>query len=113
MQHDNRLLKYILDIESAINDIDEIKIICDNRFDKFNDNFLTKHATERLLEIIGEAMNHIVKIHPGLKITGAKHIIGLRNLIIHSYDVVDPEILWGIIQTDIPVLKNELHLLRR
>ena len=73
---------------------------------------MAKRAVERQLEIIGEAVNHMSKIDPNINISGAKHIVGLRNLIIHSYDAVDPEILWGIIQKDVPVLKVELQELR-
>lgn len=68
--------------------------------------FWQKRAIERQLEIIGEAVNQMVKIDPDSQISGAKPIVGLRNLIIHSYDAVDAELLWGIIKSDIPVLKE-------
>lgn len=111
MQH-NKMLKYILDIESIIAEIDAVCKMYGNDFERFKDDFLAKRAVERQLEIIGEAVNHLTKLDRSLQITGAKHIIGLRNIIIHSYDTVDPAILWGIIQKDIPVLKKELQQLR-
>lgn len=111
MQH-SKLLKYILDIESVIAEIEQVCKRYDDDFNKFNEDFLAKRAVERELEIIGEAVNHISKIDPGIKVSGTKHIVGHRNLIIHSYDAVDPEMLWGIIQKDIPVLKKELQELR-
>jgi len=64
------------------------------------------------LEIIGEATNKLKNIEGEIQISGAKHIIALRNLIVHSYDAVDPEILWGIIQKDIPKLKLEIEALK-
>ena len=105
------LLKYILDIESIINEIDEVKKIY-NTFEKFNEDFLAKRAIERHLEIIGEAINNIRKIDSNINITSVKQIINLRNFIIHAYNSVDTGILWGIIQKDIPILKKEIDDLR-
>ena len=103
----NQILKYILDIESIIQEIDEIKRL-NQTFEKFDADFVAKRAIERELEIIGEAVNNIRKISPDINISSVKQIVNLRNLIIHSYDTVDSAILWAIIQKDIPILKNEL-----
>ena len=111
MQH-NKILKYILDIESIIKEIEQIKNLY-NTYDKFDNDFLVKRAIERELEIIGEAINNIRKINPKIEISGVKQIVNLRNLIIHSYDSVDSAILWGIIQKDIPLLKQELIELKK
>ena len=40
--------------------------------------------------------------------SGAK-IIGLRNRIVHDYFNIDVEIVWEIIQTDLPNLKSKLQ----
>ena len=31
-------------------------------------------------------------------------MISARNILIHNYDGVDPEIVWGIVERDIPSL---------
>jgi uncharacterized protein with HEPN domain len=31
---------------------------------------------------------------------------GLRNVIVHEYFGIDLEIVWGVIERDLPVLKN-------
>lgn len=111
MQHNN-LLKYILDIESIIEEIDKVKELYPS-YEVFDGDFLAKRAVERHLEIIGEAINNIRKTNDEINISGVKQIVNLRNLIIHSYDSVDAGILWGIIQKDIPVLKQELSELRK
>tara|TARA_R110000744_G_scaffold337559_1_gene442748 strand:+ start:389 stop:730 length:342 start_codon:yes stop_codon:yes gene_type:complete len=104
----SRILKYILDMESIIHEIEEVKASVDNNFEAFRKDMMATRAIERQLEIIGEASTKILQIDPSVKITGIKSIISLRNYIIHAYDSVDLEILWGIIQKDIPVLKEEL-----
>lgn len=108
-----KALKYILDIESIISELDLIKKKVKNNFTLFQKDFIIKRASERDLEIIGEAINKLIKLEPEIQISGTKNIIGLRNLIIHSYDSVDDEIIWGILQNDIPILKTEIKLIKK
>ena len=44
----------------------------------------TKKAVERNIEIIGEAVNRILKTDDNFPLDEAKNIIGTRNRIIHS-----------------------------
>lgn len=108
----NRVLKYILDIESIISEIEEIKLSVNNNFEKFKNDMKSTRAVERQLEIIGEAANKLSQIDPSIKISGIKGIISLRNYLAHSYDTVEHQILWGIIQKDLPILSKELKDLR-
>ena len=71
-----------------------------------------QRAIERDLEIIGEAIRKIIEIDPTITITSAKNIIGLRNIISHAYDSVEPEMIWGIIQNNIPILADEIKKLK-
>lgn len=104
-----KLLKYILDIESVIGEVELIKKATANNFDKFAADIILQRAVERSLEIIGEAVKKILEIDPNAPISDSKKIIGLRNIISHAYDSIEPELLWGIIQRNIPVLKEELR----
>jgi len=108
-----KALKYILDIESIISELELIKSRVNNNFNLFQKDFIIKRACERDLEIIGEAINKLIQLEPNINISSTKNIIGLRNLIIHSYDSVEDEIIWGIIQKDIPILKAEIELIKR
>ncbi|MCH8547118.1 MAG: DUF86 domain-containing protein [Cryomorphaceae bacterium] len=108
-----KLLKYILDIESVIEEIEAIKRKTKNDFNNFSNDIILQRAIERDLEIIGEAIRKIVEINPNTQITSAKNIIGLRNIISHAYDSVEPEMLWSIIQKNIPVLANEIQNLKK
>lgn len=107
-----KLLKYILDIESVIEEIESIKQKTKNDFNNFSDDIILQRAVERDLEIIGEAIRKIIEINPNIQITASKNIIGLRNIISHAYDSVEPEMLWGIIQKNIPVLADEIRNLK-
>lgn len=63
---------------------------------------------EREFEIIGEALSRVLKINNKISITDARKIVNLRNYIIHAYDYVVTEILWGIIVKHIPILEEEI-----
>lgn len=107
-----KILKYILDIESVIQEIETIKTKANYNFNSFKSDIILQRAIERDLEIIGEAIRKIIEIDPFVTITSAKNIIGLRNIIIHAYDSVEPEMIWGIIQNNIPVLADEIKKIK-
>jgi len=63
-----------------------------------------------LLEIIGEAANRVPgsaqEKYPSIP---WKQIVGLRNRLIHGYDSVDLDVLWQIMQDDLPALVSALQ----
>lgn len=111
---DERIEKYLFDIKIAIDEIELfIKELSLMNFIEYKQNLLLKRAIERELEIIGEAMNRIIKRDENfiLQIEEAKSIISLRNYIIHSYDSVSDENIWAIIQNHLPKLKTQVEIL--
>ena len=74
------ILKYILDIESVISEIESMKLKANNDFSAFKSDMILRRAAERDLEIIGEAVRKILEIEPTIEITSVKNIIILRNL---------------------------------
>ena len=108
----NEKLKYLLDIESIINELEKIKEFHHSDYNKFSSDFISIRAVERDLMIIGEAVGKILKLDEDVKISSARHIIGLRNMIVHSYDSIDPTTLWRIIIKDLPVLKKEMEKIK-
>ena len=61
-----KLLKYILDIESVIEEIESIKQKTQNDFNNFSKDIIFQRAVERDLEIIGEAIRKIIEINPNI-----------------------------------------------
>ncbi len=66
---------------------------------------------ERNMEIMGEAMNQVLKINPDIPITAARKVVDTRNFVIHAYDSLKPDILWGIVVNHMPLLKQEVEAL--
>ena len=90
-----KLLKYILDIESVIEEIETIKQKSKGDFIIFSGDIILQRALERDLEIIGEAIRKMIELKPDIQITASKNIIGSRNIISHSYDSIEPKLLCG------------------
>ena len=66
-------------------------------------------ALTRLLEIVGEAAARVSTAEQARRPAIPWHaIVGLRNRLIHGYDAVDFDILWNIIEFDLPPLIDEL-----
>ncbi len=60
---------------------------------------------------MGEAINRILKRDPSFDLPSAKEIINTRNRVIHSYDNVTSEFLWGLVVKHIPILKQDVERL--
>lgn len=72
----------------------------------FYDDILFRRGVERNIEIMGEAMNQALKIDPNIPITASRKIVDTRDFVIHAYDSLKPDILWGIVINHIPLLKK-------
>lgn len=100
--------KYLFDIKISIESIFEF--LGEKRdFFEYQNNKLLRRGIEREIEIIGEAMNRIMKIAPEIYIESARQIIDTRNWVIHGYDKVDDVVIWGIISIHLPKLKKEIE----
>ena len=72
----------------------------------------TYDATLRNIELIGEAATHVPdatqEAHPEIE---WRRIIGARNRVAHAYLGIDDDVVWDIIQSDIPDLLPKLRRL--
>jgi len=67
-------------------------------------------AMTRLVEIVGEAAVHVSSEgRQQWSFMPWAEVVGLRNRLIHGYDAVDLDILWDIIQEDLPSLIIDLQ----
>lgn len=110
---DNFTKKHLQDILTAIEEIESFLDNTPKLFDSFANNICLRRAVERNIEIIGEAMNRILKTGSDIKITNARKIVDARNYIIHGYDSLSVDILWSIVINHLPLLKEEVTLLMK
>ena len=84
MSHNERDKSYIYDILKYSQEI--IDIVKGENHNSFVNNRIKRLAIERLIQILGEAANHLSKdfMQENQDIPWSK-IIGLRNKIVHDY----------------------------
>lgn len=95
------------DIELSIAEIYDFLPVKRDFF-SFQKDLKARKAVERNIEIIGEAMDRILKTDPTFPISYSRKIVDTRNRIIHRYDSVSEDIIWLIINRYLPVLEKEV-----
>jgi len=108
---DEYIEKHLTDILISINEIESYFTKGNMRYDNFAKDTLRQRAVERNIEIIGEAVNRILKIDPTFELSNARAIVNTRNKVIHGYDNITSVFLWGLVINHIPSLKNEVDYL--
>lgn len=108
------VLACLKDIEQSISEIYDF-LPSDRDFFAFQRDIKTRKAIERNIEIIGEAMDRILKTDSTIKITDSRKIVDTRNRIIHGYDSVSEDVVWTIVVRYLPILEKEVKelLLKR
>ena len=101
---------YLNDILNAANAILDYLKDCPTFDDYLNDR-KTRRAVEREFEIIGEAMNRVLKLEPTINISDARKIVDFRNFVIHDYNRIDNQLVWRTSQTKLPQLIEEVSQL--
>jgi uncharacterized protein with HEPN domain len=95
----------IEDIREAIEKIE--RYVSGLNHDAFIKDDKTIDSVVRNLEIIGEAANRIPESvraqYSGIE---WRKIVGLRNRVVHDYFSIDVEIVWEIVQKDLPVFRS-------
>ncbi|MBK0382599.1 DUF86 domain-containing protein [Pedobacter sp. SD-b] len=54
-------------------------------------------------------MSRILRKDDTLSISSSRKLVDLRNRVIHGYDTVSDETIWGIVFRHLPVLKIEVQ----
>ena len=109
---DVKIKACLFEILNSINEIESYFVATPKVFEVFQNDLKTKRAIERNIEIIGEAVSRIIKQDPTIRISNSRKIVDVRNRIIHGYDSVSNDIIWGIVIRNLPdLLKEVLELL--
>lgn len=97
----------LMHIIDAIHEVESYILNVD--FDIFMQNSMMRFACIKQIEIIGEASNHISQeTKSKFSSVAWSQIIGMRNVLVHEYFGVDSNLVWEIIKTDLPELKNNV-----
>lgn len=106
---DNKIKAWLYDILNAIMEIESFFNDGSKEFANYQNDLRTKRAVERNIEIIGEALSRILRHDETIIISNSRKIVDARNRIIHGYESVSDEIIWGIIIRHLPILQAEIQ----
>ena len=98
-------------VEDILDAMDKAEILVEGfTYEEFEADFRTNFAVIRALEIIGEASKRVPmdvrRQYPEIPWRG---MAGMRDRIIHGYDTVDLQIVWDVVQQDIPEIKPQVQ----
>jgi len=101
---------YLQDISDALTELEEYtsgKTLSGYLADR-----QLRRSVERVFEIIGEAMSHLIHRFPEsrTRIDHARRIANFRNFIVHEYRNVNDELVWDIVARSAPILINKSTL---
>lgn len=79
-------------------------------FADFDNDLVLRSAVERQFEILGEALGQLARLDAALaaKIPDLRQIVAFRNILIHSYALIDRARVWHTAQDDLPSLRAAL-----
>ena len=101
--------QYLEDILQAIRDIEQYTANAKD-FDEFSSSAMRVHAILYNLEIIGEAVKNIpAAVKKKYSYVEWRKMAGLRDIVAHEYFGVSLEIIWGVIQNNLPLVKEQIE----
>ena len=87
-----------------------LSFVKSRRREDLDDDRMLSLALVRLVEIMGEAANHVSESCQAKYFQIPwRQIIGMRNRIIHAYFDVDLDIIWQVITQDLGSLLSEIQ----
>ena len=94
-------------VEDILDAMEKAELLIEGvSYEQFEAEFRINFAVVRALEIIGEASKRLPdSLREKYTEVPWKGMAGMRDRIIHGYDNVDYQIIWGVVKQDIPEIK--------
>lgn len=109
MKEDLVFIEHILDSINAIESFSK-----NLKKEELSSNRLKQSAIVREIEVIGEAVKNVSEnLKNKHKEVSWREIAGTRDKMIHHYFGVDLNIIWAIIEIDLPKLKGKILRIKR
>jgi len=103
--------QFLLDVKAACG---KLSAFTNNRtFEEYKQDDMLRSAVERQFEIIGEALNQMLRYDPTIasRISNWKKIIAFRNRLVHGYSSIDDAVVWGVLEENLQRLQTEINSL--
>ncbi|WP_186698285.1 DUF86 domain-containing protein [Cyanobium sp. NS01] len=105
------LSAYLQDVLDACNSIQDV--MSGVSLEDYRSTRAMRSAVEREFIIIGEALRRVRNLDETLfsSISNSHAIVDFRNLLAHDYGAVDDDAVFGLVYSDLIVLKAEVSAL--
>ena len=102
------LSAYLQDVLDACNSIQDV--MSGVSLEDYRSTRAVRSAVEREFIIIGEALRRVRSLDETLfsSISNSRAIVDFRNLLAHDYGAVDDDAVFGLVYSDLIVLKAEV-----
>jgi len=82
-------------------------------FKEYRGDSLLRSAMERQLQVIGEALSQLARRDSATAalVPDLGRIVAFRNMLVHAYATIDDKIVWGLVETRLPDLRETLRTL--
>ncbi len=79
--------------------------------EEYVEDVFLRSAVERQLQIVGKALAQPSRRDPDTAkaIPELPQVVAFRNILVHRYADVDNELVWGILKTSLPALRDRLQ----
>ncbi len=111
-RHASRVPDYLEHMAEAVRRI--LEYTREQSEEDFTSDRLVQDAVLRNLGVLGEAANNCFKVSPDIAVRYPNlpfaKIYGMRNQLTHGYWTVDLDIVWNIVEKDVPELQTQIAL---
>ena len=89
------------------------RFVSGKTFDDYLADDLLRSAVQWQFTVIGEALTRLRHDDPDTlaEITSSRRVIAFRNVVVHGYDSIRQESVWGLFEPDLPSLLREVDVL--
>jgi len=100
---------YLWEVLQAATLIDEF--LGDSGLEDYLGDAFLRSAVERQLQIVGEALAQLSRrdTDTAKSIPELPRVVAFRNILVHRYADIDDELIWGIVKTSLPALRDRLR----
>lgn len=97
--------KYLFDLQEAARLI--LRFTEGLTFEDYSGDPKSRSAVERQFMTMGEALAKLYKLDPTIASNVSadfRQIISFRNVLVHEYDAILDDVVWGVVETRLPPL---------
>jgi uncharacterized protein with HEPN domain len=89
------------------------RFVGQHSLDSYLGDEVVRSAVERQLEVMGEALGRLRALEPDVarRVPRLQQLVAFRNFLLHQYGDSDSRLVWDVVKTRLPALREALRTL--